>query len=191
MSLITPQNVGEMREVIEGKITRYRGWYIVQALIFIMAGILAIVLPAATAVGFEFLIGALFLISGTVQIFASFRSKVHWWSLLSGLLSVVAGGIMLANPAMGTLALATVLAVFLTVEGVFELLLAFQFRPARNWIWLLTSGLVSLVLALLLFAGWPETTIVYLGIIIGVNFLLYGVSLLAMTIWVKRAPSDQ
>ena len=160
-----------------------------QGVVFILAGILAMILPSATAVGFELLIGALLLISGLVQVFASIRSKTHWWALLSSIASIIVGGLMLFNPAAGTLALATILAIFLAIEGVTELLLSLQFRPARNWGWLLLSGLVSSGLAVLLFAGWPGATIVFLGIIIGINFLLYGISLLAMTAWVEHQPN--
>ncbi len=182
------QRLSDMRRRVESAIAEHRGWYMFQGVIFILAGILAMVLPSATAVGFELLIGALLLVSGLIQGIASLRSKTHWWSLLSSMASVIIGGLMLFNPAAGTLALATILAVFLAIEGVTELLLSLQFRPASNWGWLLLSGLVSLGLAILLFVGWPGLTIAFLGIIIGINFLLYGISLLAMTAKVERQP---
>lgn len=50
----------------------------------------------------------------------------------------------------------------------------------------MASGLVSLVLAGLLFAGWPGATVMFLGIIIGINLLFYGISLLALTASIKH-----
>lgn len=176
----------DMRGHIEEAITEHRGWYIFQGIVFVLAGILAMVLPGATAFGFELLIGALLLISGIVQGVASLRSKTHWWALVSSLASLVIGGLMVFHPVAGALALATLLAVFLLVEGITELLLAFQFRSLRNWGWLMASGLVSLVLAGLLFAGWPGATVMFLGIIIGINLLFYGISLLALTASIKH-----
>lgn len=183
------QRLSDMRRRIESAIAEHRGWYMFQGVIFVLAGILAMILPSATAVGFELLIGALLLMSGLIQGVASLRSKTHWWALLSSIASIIVGGLMLFNPTAGTLALATVLAIFLAIEGITELLLSLQFRPARNWGWLLLSGLVSLGLAVLLFAGWPSATVAFLGIIIGINFLLYGVSLLAMTAQVEHQPN--
>lgn len=180
------QRLSDARHRIESAIAEHRGWYMFQAVVFILAGILAMILPSATAVGFELLIGALLVASGLTQCIASLRSKTHWWSLLSSVVSLLVGGFMLFNPTAGTLALATILAVFLAIEAVIELLLSLSFRPARNWGWLLLSGLVSLGLAILLFAGWPGATVVFLGIIIGINFLLYGISLLALTVRVEK-----
>lgn len=87
---------------------------------------------------------------------------------------------MLLHPMAGTVALATLLAVFFAVEGVAEVFLSLEFRPARNWGWLLASGIVSLVLAVILFAGWPQTTVFFLGIMIGINLLFYGAAVLAL-----------
>lgn len=179
-------SLSEMRNRIEASIAEHRGWYVFQGIVFILAGALAIFLPNATALGFNILIGALLIVSGLVQGFASLRSGMHWWSLISALASLIIGGLMLFYPMTGMIALATVLAVFLTIEGVTELMLAFQFKPARNWGWMLFSGIISLLLAVLLFAGWPGVTVMFLGIIIGVNLLLYGISLLALTASVQR-----
>jgi uncharacterized membrane protein HdeD (DUF308 family) len=182
------QRLSDLQQSIESNIAEHRSWYMLQGGVFILAGLLAVILPSATAIGIELLIGALLLVSGIVQAFASFRCRVHWWSLLSSLASVVVGGLMLSSPSTGTLALATIVAIFLAIEGVAELLLSFQFRPARNWVWLMLSGLTSVVLATLLFVGWPAETIVFLGIIIGVNFLLYGASIIAVATSVNDQP---
>lgn len=182
------QRLSDIRQSIETNIAEHRKWYMFQGIAFIIAGLLAIILPGATAVGFELLIGALLLISGLIQAFACLQSRVHWWSLFSSLASIIVGGLMLFNPTTGTLALATIVAIFLAIEGIAELLLSFQFRPAKNWIWLMLSGVVSLALAIMLFAGWPAATIIFLGIIIGVNFLMYGISIMAVAAQVKHQP---
>ena len=175
------ESLAELETDIAQRIAEHKQWYMIQGIVFIVAGILAIIIPAATAVGFGIVIGALLLVSGIIQGVASFRSGLHWWSLLSALLSIVVGVLMLVNPVVGAVALATILAIFLLLEGITEIFLAFQFRSVRNWGWLAFSGVVSLVLALIVFAGWPGTSIVLLGVIIGVNFVLYGTSLLALT----------
>lgn len=175
------QHMADLRQSIESEITEHRRWYALQGIAFILIGVLAITLPGITAMGFELLIGALLLSSGIVKAFASVRSKTHWWSLLSSLVLIIFGGLLLFKPVAGILALATLLTLFLAIEGTTELLLSFKFRPAKNWGWLMFSGLVSLGLAFLLFAGWPEVTVAVLGIFIGISLLLYGLSLLAIT----------
>lgn len=171
----------EVSVEITQRISEHKGWYIFQGIVFVIAGILAIILPSVTAIGFGILIGVLLLVSGFIQAIASLSSKSHWWTLVSALLSLVVGTLMVFNPVAGTVALATILAIFLVLEGITELFLAFQFKPVKNWGWLLLSGLISLLLAFIVFAGWPGASLVVLGIIIGINLLLYGMALLAIT----------
>lgn len=182
------EDIEQFRKRLEAGIREHRGWYMFQGAVFVLAGMLAVILPNATAIGFELLIGALLLVSGAVQGVASLRSSMHWWSLLSALLSIVVGLLLLFNPMAGTIALATVLAVFLSIEGIVEIFLSLQYRPMRNWGWLLASGMVSLLLAALLFAGWPEITVLFMGIIIGINLIIYGAALLAL---VASAPTRE
>ena len=166
---------------IKNHISEHKKWYSFQAVIFILAGISAMVLPSATALGFGLVIGVVLIVSGAAQAIASFSSKAHWWSLFSALLSLIVGSLMIFNPVAGTVAIATLLAVFLAIEGIAELFLSFQFRSVKNWGWLLFSGVISLFLAFLIFSGWPGASLVFLGVIIGINLLLYGVSLIALT----------
>ncbi|MDB2414815.1 DUF308 domain-containing protein [Rickettsiales bacterium] len=166
-----------VKKNIAQHVNQYKNWYKFQGIVFIIAGILAIILPSATAIGFSFLIGALLIISGFIQAVACFRTKSHWWSTISALLSLIIGLLMIFNPVAGTVALATILAVFLLLEGIIEIILSFQFRSVKNWDWLLLSGLVSLILAYIVFSGWPGASLILLGIIIGINLLLYGIAL--------------
>lgn len=162
-------------------VSKHKGLFYFQSAFFIIAGTLAIVLPHATAVGIELLIAALILSGGLIQGIATIRSHNHWWSLLSSAAAIVLGTVMLLNPIAGAIALATILAIFLVIEGITEIFLAIKLRPAVNWALLFTSGIIALILAVLVFIGWPSTTLAFLGIIVDVNFILYGVSTLAMT----------
>lgn len=166
----------------EEKIAVYKGWYLLQSLTFVCAGILAMVLPSATAVGFETLMGILLTATGVLKAFASFKSHIHWWSMLSAAVCITVGSLLLWPPALGIVAVATLVAVFLLAEGLIEICLAFEYESARNWGWLLLSGVVSIVLGLALFIGWPGMSLGFLGVMIGISLLLYGASLLALSV---------
>ena len=160
----------------------HKGKYIFQGTAFIVAGMMAGLFPAATALNAELIIGAILLFIGILQLYLTIKSEIHGWSMLSAGLSIVAGLVMLWQPLAMLLAFITLLALFMTLEGVLELLLAFQFRPVRSWGWMFFSGVVTLVLAMVLWVGYPVFDVLYLGWIIAINLVLYGVSLLMM-VW--------
>jgi len=169
-------------ERIDQELRDHKGRYIFRGMVFILAGILAAAFPATTVVNVELIVGVVLLLTGIFQLVLTLKSKMHWWSLLSAGLSIVIGGIMLWKPLPVLLAFVTLLAIFMTIEGVLELLLAFQFRPVRNWGWMLFSGVITIILATILWIGFPAFDVLYLGWVIAANLVLYGLSLL-MLVW--------
>ncbi len=167
---------------VEQELRNHKGKYIFQGLIFVLAGALVAAFPGVTALNTELLIGVILLLTGGFQLILTLRSKMHWWSLLSACLSIVVGIVILWKPLPVLLTLVTLLAIFMTLEGVLELLLAFEFRPVRNWRWMVFSGVITLILAAVLWIGFPAFDVFYLGWVIAVNLIFYGLSLL-MLVW--------
>ena len=72
--------------------------------------------------------------------------------------------------------------VFFIVEGVATIMYALEHRRelSGRWGWMLFSGLIDLVLAVMILAGLPGTAAWALGILVGVNMIFGGTALLAM-----------
>jgi len=174
----TDKIVGRLEEVLRQHKTKY----VFQGVFFIIAGVLAAMFPVMTAINIELILGVILLLTGIFQLILTLRSKVHTWSLLSSSLSILIGILILWNPLPALLAFVTLLAIFMTFEGIFELFMAFQVRPMRRWNWMFFSGVVTLVLAGILWIGFPSFDVLYLGWVVAVNFIFFGVSLL-MLVW--------
>jgi uncharacterized membrane protein HdeD (DUF308 family) len=109
------------------------------------------------------------------------------WSMLTAVLAIVLGLILILRPLAGVLTLTMVLIAFFIVEGVASILAAIQHRQhLRSWGWLLFSGIVDLLLAYLIWAGWPSSADWAIGLLVGVNMLFFGLSLV-MTALAARA----
>jgi uncharacterized membrane protein HdeD (DUF308 family) len=173
-------------ENIEHELHAHKSKYIFQGIVFVVAGVLAAASPATTALNVELIIGAILLLTGAFQLVLTIKSGMHGWSLLSSFLSMVIGVVMVWHPLPILLAFVTILAIFMTLEGMLELLLAYQFRSVRNWNWMLFSGAAALVMAVILWIGFPVFDVLYLGWMIAINLVLYGLSLL-MLVWRKSS----
>jgi uncharacterized membrane protein HdeD (DUF308 family) len=181
-TIVATGNFEALTERVTQELKSHKGKYIFQGTAFIIFGVLAAALPVATALSAELLIGVVLLLSGIFQLVLTIKSRMHWWSLLSSCLSMIIGILMVWKPLAGLLAVVTLMAVFMTIEGIFELFLAFEFRPVRNWNWMLFSGIITLILAAILWIGFPAFDVLYLGWVIAINLILYGLSLL-MLVW--------
>src|SRR5688572_9498433 len=95
------------------QIRRRRGWYIFQGIVYIVAGISAVILPVATALAAEVLLGVLLLISGIAKVVTSIGNgkRESAWSWTSAVLAILTGGLMLWYPLTGLMALAALVTV--------------------------------------------------------------------------------
>ena len=159
------------------------GWLFGLGIVLVVLGVLAIALPAIATLAVGIFIGWLLVIGGVVQLAHAFGER-RWRGFLlhflGGLLYLVVGGLILTDPFRGALALTILLAAFLVVEGIFQVLLALRIRPFRNWGWVLASGLITLLLGILIFAGWPSTALWVIGLLVGIHLLTSGIALIML-----------
>lgn len=160
-------------------IHKHRGLFIFESIVFIILGLLALFIPGFFTLSFELLVGLLFLVGGAVQFFRSFKSGEgtnRCLSLLSAILYLAAGVVMLLYPAVGVLSMTLVIALLFFFQGIFQIWFGFSARSLPRWFWWVISGLISIALAAIVWSGWPESAVWFVGILVGVNLLMSGLA---------------
>jgi uncharacterized membrane protein HdeD (DUF308 family) len=151
-------------------------WFVLLGVALLAVGVIAlgslVLASLATAVA----IGALLLVGGTAEAVGAFWCR--GWSgvflhLLSGVLSVVVGGLFLWAPVDALLALTLLLACLLMVGGVFKIIAAVSYR-FEAWGWPLVSGIIDLVLGVLIWMEWPASALWVLGLFVGISLVFRG-----------------
>lgn len=160
-----------------------RHWvlFLIQGLILILLGFLAIGEPMVATIAVALFAGWLFLISGIVGLagmFTARRAPSLWWTALSSLLSILVGLYLIWRPLAGVLSLTLVAAAYFAAQGVVQIITAVTHRRAiPSWMWMLFGGVVNIVLAALILSGWPGTAEWTLGLLFGISLLMWGLSL--------------
>ena len=178
-------NIEEIQRVVATSLHEHWVLFLVEGIILVVLGLLAIVVPPIATLAVEILFGWLFLISGIVGLITTFwmrHAPGFWWSLLSAVLGIAAGLVLLAWPLSGVLTLTLMLIVFFTIEGVASIMYALEHKRelSGRWGWMLMSGIVDLILAVIIFAGLPGTAAWAIGVLVGINMLFGGSALIAM-----------
>jgi len=174
-----------MAQVGEVRLERSRsGWDIALGVLLVIAGIVILGSPiVSTAVSVLF-IGWMAVIGGIVALVASlFRiGKGGFWpAVISGALLLVIGVVVLRNPTASLVTLTLVAGTVFLVGGIMRLVAAFQVDQHRGI--MIFSGVVSLVLGLIVLFNLVEASIALLGILIGVQALVDGLTLLILGRW--------
>ena len=112
-----------------------------------------------------------------------------WWSLISAALAVIAGVILLARPVQGTLTLTIVVGAYFLAEGVATIMYALEHRSelSGRWSWLLIAGLMDILIAAIIIAGLPGSALWAIGLLVGINLLFGGATLIGMALAARNA----
>lgn len=148
-------------------------------LLLALVGLAAILFPEFSTLAATMLVGWILLIAGTLLFIGSFwihGTLPFFAGNLFGLLSAAGGVFLLFNPLSGAIALTLVVGILFMFQGASELMFAFETRPAPSWVGMLISGLASIVLAVIIVAGWPGISAIALGLLLGINFLSTGIA---------------
>lgn len=154
----------------------------------ILVGMLALWLPIASSIGFARVLGWLMVFDGGFQLIHSFRSKGAGhgvWKVLVGLIYLVAGIYFLTHPFLAVALVTLALAIFFLVEGLVDMFSYFATRNAGASYWVLVNGIVSMVLAIMIWRHWPTGTLRVLGVWVGIGMLMTGMSRLMMAVAIR------
>ena len=192
--MTTPPDIEGIRRRMAATIHAHWKLVLAQGILLMVFGLLAVAMPNIATLGVEIFVGWLFFIAGifrAVSVWHARQMPGFGWSMLSALLAVLLGLILIARPLAGVLTLTMVLIAFFVLEGITAIVVAVQHREhLRSWGWVLFSGIVDLLLAYLIWAGWPNSTDWAIGLLVGINMAFLGLSLL-MTALAARLMGGQ
>lgn len=111
--------------------TRHRVGTGVLGVVFLVAAVIALanlsLVTQALGVLIGIVVGVAWLIEGVVVLFGAFRGGIKVWSVLYGIVSILAGGLMIASPLWGATLLWLILGVSLVVVGILQIIRALRF----------------------------------------------------------------
>ena len=159
-------------------------WSILLSVLLIVAGMLAIIVPAAAGLAVTILLGWLLIFSGVTHLVFAWHTRGArsiLWEMLVAILYLVIGIYLLRNPGPALASLTLALAIYLFAEAVLEFILAFRLRPMPGSSWLLVDGILTLILAIMIWRTWPASSPWAIGILVGISMIFSGVARLMLS----------
>jgi uncharacterized membrane protein HdeD (DUF308 family) len=189
---MTNPDIQRMQAAVAASLHEHWALFLTEGIVLLILGITAILLPPIATLAVEIVIGWVLLVSGIVGLISTFRMRSapgFWWSLFSALLGIVAGVVLLRWPLSGTISLTLILTVFLSLEGIASIMLAFTHSRgfSARWGLMLVSGLIDLILAGIIFFGLPGTAAWAIGLLVGINLVFGGIALISMALHARTS----
>ena len=146
-----------------------------------LVGLFSILVPIVASISVAILAGWILLVGGVVQFGHVLRRQAGWdrvWRLFLAAVTAVAGLSMLVFPLSGTITITFVLVVWFWVSGATKIGGWWRTRGVeRSWV-LGLNGLVSVALGVLIWASLPSSAAWAVGLLVGIELILYGMSLI-------------
>jgi len=160
------------------------------AILLTLAGLFAIIIPIVSGIAITLLVGWFFIMGGILHFL--FAWKTHstggvLWEILLGILYIFSGVYLLIHPLAGLATLTLLVAAYFLVKGILQIIHYFQLQPRHGSFWLLFDGIVSLILAIIIWRSWPFSSVWVIGTLVGISLLFTGFSRLMLTLTARRA----
>jgi len=154
-------------------------WSMAMGVLTAVLGVFLILYPFATAMITTVLLGWVLILVGIAQfIFALHTQTIGNFLLkiLLGILYAIAGIALAFLPIEGVIVLTGVLGTLLLIQAGLLTVNAFQMKPLDGWGWYVADAAASLLLGVLIFAKWPNSSLWAIGTLVGVAVLIGGIS---------------
>lgn len=188
-------NVSQSTEMalssVFGTLKKNWGWLLALGIVSIVLGTIGLYMTFALTLATVLIFGALILAGGLLQLFHSFSCK-GWksrlWHVLIALLYVVAGFMIIQDPALTSGILTLMLAGVLIAVGVIRITMSIQLRKSvAGWYWALLSGIVSILLGGMIVLHWPVSGLWFIGLFVAIELILNGWSYVFFALAARKA----
>jgi uncharacterized membrane protein HdeD (DUF308 family) len=155
-------------------IRRARRWMLGVGGLALVAGVVAVAVPAIASVAMAIFIGWILVAAGGTIAIHAFERRAGVRAL-EALVTFAAGAYLLLFPLSGTVSLTFVLAVWLFVSGIISLILAARWSSGpSSWINAFGAAL-SVLLGFLIAFNLPSSASWAIGLMVGINLIFWGV----------------
>ncbi len=178
-----------MRDTMRDTVRRNSLLYLLQGILIVITGVLALIYPSLASVAIVRLLGWFLIASGVFQGFGLIGARevpYFWMELLSAVLAIVIGVLLLRHTDAGLLFFSVLFLIYFMIEGMVKAIFAFIIRPFPNWGWVLASGLLGIVFAVYLWANLSTVSDWMLGVLLGVLLLVEGTALTSLAWRVRQ-----
>jgi uncharacterized membrane protein HdeD (DUF308 family) len=182
-----PKDVAKLQSDMSAAVKAHWKAFLFEGIVLAVLGLAAMIVSPLASLAVTIFLGWMFLISGVAGLIVTYWARQmpgFWWSLFSATLAVLAGLVLVARPMQGVLTLTIVVGAYFLAEGVATIMYALEHRRelSGRWSWLLVSGLMDILIAFLIISGLPGSAEWAIGLLVGINLVLGGASLVGMAL---------
>jgi uncharacterized membrane protein HdeD (DUF308 family) len=165
------------------------GWIVALGVVYLVVGVIALGSVMMATVASVLIVGVMMVIAGIAEVIHAFQIKtwgrfLFWLAL--GILYILAGFVAWDNPLLTAVWLTLILGAALVASGIMRIFLAFNMQHGSPWMWVVGSGVITLLIGLIILAHWPVSSLYTLGIFLGIDLVFAGASWIGLGLGLRQ-----
>lgn len=168
-------------------------WWVgtILGILFILLGIWVFQTPIESFLALSIFFAFTYLISGVGRIFFSVSNRQElegWgWQLAGGILELLLGMALLANPAVSMIILSFFVGFWLMFNGISTISMSIDLKKydEKGWFWILLFGILTTVLAFLVLVN-PLYAVSFLSVFISLSLIFSGLAQIMISFKLKK-----
>ena len=192
MNVIAQNRSSDLLTAEVNGIRRNWRWFLTLGIAQIIAGTLAFRFALSATVAPFVILGVLLLVAACAQTATALLAR-DWDGfllfLLLGLVYGVAGFLTLRHPLLAADGLPPILAALFLVVGLFRIVAALsEYAPSCGWV--LTNGVVTVLLGLAIWRRWPVSGIWAVSMLVGIELIVNGVTWSVLAVGLRKEQAE-
>jgi uncharacterized membrane protein HdeD (DUF308 family) len=180
-------------DALFGALQKNWGWMLALGIVMVILGTIGLGMTATLTLVSMLYFGFLLLLGAGIQFVQVFKAhawKGRLWHVLIAALYLVAGIIALRDPMLASATLTLMIAWCLVAIGVLRLLVGWQMRASKGWIWTLIGGAVAIALGVMIMVEWPVSGVWVIGMFVAIEMMFAGWSQIIIALAAKNYASQ-
>lgn len=160
-------------------------WHVFFGVLLMIAGAYAAIYSTLVTMVVMLWLGVLLLVSSLLHLYYAFYAKTKltlYLDFFLALLGIILGILFVAFPAKVSAFFTLLVGLFLILRGFFRIIYSFLVREIAIWWLIFFAGLIPVLLGILILANWPSSGLWVIGLFIGVEIFLSGLSMFMLAI---------
>jgi uncharacterized membrane protein HdeD (DUF308 family) len=171
-------------------VRRARRWVVAAGILSMVAGVVAIMVPAVASVTIAIFVGWLLIVTGVARAVHAVRShRVTALAVLDAVLALLVGGYLVVFPLSGTVTLTLLLGAWFFGVGALYLLNAWRARGRPGAVLSAVNGALAVVLGVLICVDLPSSAAWAIGLLVGIELMFWGIRALLLASLLEPAAS--
>ena len=164
----------------------------IAGILFIILGLIGVIFPIFTSLAVVAFLAWLMILAGLMAGYFTYKTdKKDWAGWLKSFVLIGVALYMLFSPLGGVATLGLLFSIYFFMDAFSSFMMSTNSYPKEGWGFWTINAILSMVMAVIFMIGWPFSSMVLVGLMVGFSLFFDGIGLLVGSKVLRKVLDDE